>query len=164
MICTRYASAGCASGHLGYIVCRGIREAVFNALVHNNYASGIPIQMRFEEDSVFVRNSCTLPRDWTAETLMQKHKYSPFNPTIANAFSRAGFIDAWGCGFPRMLELCRELGCSAPCFTIADGCMTVRLPAARRRHSSVCRTCKPDLPEACSRPAEVMQRQGGICV
>ena len=47
-----------------------VREAVFNALIHCNWADNVPIQIRIEEDIMFISNCSMLPFGWTAETLL----------------------------------------------------------------------------------------------
>lgn len=44
-----------------------IREAVYNAIAHNCYMYGSPIQIRIEEDAMIVSNRCILPEGWTVE-------------------------------------------------------------------------------------------------
>ena len=39
--------------------------------------------------------------------LKAKHASRPFNPDVANAFFRAGMIEARGCGIELILEACR---------------------------------------------------------
>jgi ATP-dependent DNA helicase RecG len=50
----------------------------------------------------------------TSRTRLSKHSSQPFNPDVANAFFRAGMIEAWGRGIERMLEACRQGGLPAP--------------------------------------------------
>ena len=83
-----------------------MREAVFNALMHSNYDSGVPIQIRIHENLVLISNDCIFPANWTAETLMQRHRSEQYNPKIANAFFRAGYVEAWGRGIENMCKLC----------------------------------------------------------
>ena len=107
----------------------GIREAIYNALGHNNYAASIPIQIRIEDDALYISNSCILPRGWTVETLMETHKSVPFNPSIANAFYRAGYIEAWGRGIKKIVESCRELGSPDPEYMVLGNDLTVKFTA-----------------------------------
>ena len=44
------------------------------------------------------------------------HASRPFNPDIANAFFRAGEIEAWGRGIERIFTACREAGLPVPNF------------------------------------------------
>ena len=107
----------------------GVREAIYNALGHNNYAASVPIQIRIEDDAMYISNSCILPRGWTVETLMGAHKSIPFNPSIANAFYRAGYIEAWGRGIQKVQESCKKLGSPAPEYTVLGDDLTVKFTA-----------------------------------
>ena len=87
-----------------------IREAVYNALIHCNWADNIPIQIRIEDDVMYVSNSSLLPFGWTAETLLCSHASKPFNPDIANVFYRAGYIESWGRGIQKICDACKNIG------------------------------------------------------
>ena len=95
-----------------------IREAVYNAIVHKNYATQIPIQISVYNDKLYISNDCILPSGWTVETLMGKHRSKPFNPNIANGFFRAGFIETWGRGIEKICEACRNYGTKLPEYTV----------------------------------------------
>jgi len=71
-----------------------VREAVFNALIHCNWADNVPIQIRIEDDAMFVSNCSMLPFGWTVETLLGSHTSKPYNPDIARVFYRAGYIES----------------------------------------------------------------------
>lgn len=109
----------------------GVREAIYNALGHNNYAASIPIQIRIEEDAMYISNNCILPKNWTVETLMRPHKSEPFNPSIAHVFFRAGYIEAWGRGIQKICESCRELGTPEPEYTVLGDDITVKFYALK---------------------------------
>ena len=47
-------------------------------------------------------------------SLLGKHISIPYNPDIANAFFRAGFIESWGRGIEKVLAACKEYGCPTP--------------------------------------------------
>ena len=36
------------------------RQAVYNAIIHSNYAALVPIQIRIHEDAVYISNDCVL--------------------------------------------------------------------------------------------------------
>jgi len=44
---------------------------------------------------------------------MGKHPSCPFNPLLANAFFRAGYIESWGRGIEKISHECREHGIGA---------------------------------------------------
>ena len=87
---------------------QALREALLNAVVHKDYGSGIPIQISVYEYQIVVWNPGQLPQDWTLERLLGKHPSHPYNPLIANAFFRAGYIEAWGRGIEKIHRECRE--------------------------------------------------------
>ena len=104
----------------------GVREAIYNALGHNNYAASIPIQIRIEDDAMYISNNCILPKNWTVDTLMRPHKSEPFNPSIAHVFYRAGYIEAWGRGIQKICEACQELGTPDPEYRVLGDDITVK--------------------------------------
>jgi len=93
-----------------------LREAIFNAIVHRDYATGVPIQIKVFPSCVTVFNDGRLPEDWTIDNLLKKHRSRPYNPKIAYAFYRAGFIETWGRGIERITTACREAGKPDPVF------------------------------------------------
>jgi len=91
-----------------------LREAVLNALIHKDYSSGTPIQISVYPDKLMLWNPGELPLDWTVAKLKGKHPSQPFNPDVANAFFRAGMIEAWGRGIERIMEACRVANTPEP--------------------------------------------------
>lgn len=91
-----------------------LREVVLNAVIHKDYGSTTPIQISVYPDKLMLWNPGELPHDWTMAKLKGKHPSEPFNPDIANAFFRAGKIEAWGRGIERVFDACRAAGTPAP--------------------------------------------------
>ena len=106
-----------------------VREAVFNALIHCNWADNIPIQIRIEEDVMYISNSSMLPFGWTAETLMHSHSSKPFNPDIARVFYRAGYIESWGRGIQKICDACKTLGADEPEYIVHGGDIMLKFNA-----------------------------------
>jgi ATP-dependent DNA helicase RecG len=96
-----------------------LREAVLNALVHRDYAVGAPVQIRVYEDRLAIWNPAVLPEGWDLDDLLREHASIPYNPNIANAFFRAGEIEAWGRGIERIFQACRDAGSPAPQLKLA---------------------------------------------
>ena len=48
-----------------------VREAVFNALIHQDFSVGVPVQISAYKDKLYISNDCVFPANWTANTLMQ---------------------------------------------------------------------------------------------
>ena len=106
-----------------------IREAIFNALVHNCYMFGIPIQIRINEDEIIISNACSLPEGWTVQTLLETHNSAPYNPHIAKVFYLAGYIENWGRGIQKIFDTCQSLGTPQPVFNVLGNTISVRFPA-----------------------------------
>lgn len=106
-----------------------VREAVFNALIHCNWADNIPIQIRIEEDVMYISNSSMLPFGWTVETLMHSHSSKPFNPDIARVFYRAGYIESWGRGIQKICDACKTLGADEPEYIVHGGDIMLKFNA-----------------------------------
>ncbi len=94
---------------------------VLNAIVHRDYAVGAPIQIRVYPDRMDIWNPGQLPDEWSRDKLMHPHPSRPFNPDVANAFFRAGDIEAWGRGIQRVLDTCRAADMPEPELTVGSG-------------------------------------------
>ena len=106
-----------------------IREAVYNAIAHNCYMYGVPIQIKITDDAITISNSCILPEGWTVDTLMEPHESKPYNPDIASVFYRAGFIETWGQGIQKICDECRDLGADIPSYELIGTTLRIRFHA-----------------------------------
>ncbi|MBR5344237.1 MAG: putative DNA binding domain-containing protein [Clostridia bacterium] len=106
-----------------------VREAVFNAIIHNCYMFGSPIQIRVEDEAMIISNSCILPEGWTVDTLMKPHSSRPYNPDIANVFYRAGYIEHWGRGIQKICDACEEIGAEPPTYELIGNTLRVHFKA-----------------------------------
>jgi len=91
-----------------------IREALLNAVSHKDYSGGVPIQISMYSDKLIFWNEGQLPEDWTIENLSIKHPSKPYNPDIANALFRSGYIESWGRGTIKMINECIRFGIPKP--------------------------------------------------
>ena len=87
-------------------------------LSNQDFSVGVPVQISVYKDKLYISNDCVFPANWTADTLMQKHRSLPHNPDIANTFFRAGFIESWGRGIEKICNLCKEYGILEPEYTV----------------------------------------------
>jgi ATP-dependent DNA helicase RecG len=95
---------------------KALREALINAVIHKDYAGRVPIQISVYADKIMMWNEGQLPENWTVEDLLSKHSSHPYNPNVARAFFRSGYIEAWGRGIEDMTERCLNAGLPAPQF------------------------------------------------
>lgn len=106
-----------------------VREALYNALVHSRWSAGIPIQIRIEDDAMYISNECVFPSDWTMESRLQRHQSRPYNPKNARAFFRAGYIESWGRGIQKIFEVCNEYGALQPEYVVHSEDIMLKLAA-----------------------------------
>jgi ATP-dependent DNA helicase RecG len=78
------------------------------------YGMPAPAQIRVYEDKLKIWNPAVLPEGWSLTDLLGEHSSAPFNPLVANAFFRAGEIEAWGRGIERIFQACRAAGTPVP--------------------------------------------------
>jgi ATP-dependent DNA helicase RecG len=104
----------------------GIREAVYNSIMHCDYSASTPIQIRIHEDVMYIGNRCIFPAGWTVETLMAHHNSLPHNPDVANGFFRAGYVETWGRGVERICEECIKHGIPIPEYTLYPEDIVIR--------------------------------------
>ncbi|WP_236981042.1 ATP-binding protein [Membranihabitans maritimus] len=95
-----------------------IREALLNAISHKDYSGLTPIQIRVYRDKIMIWNEGHLPGDWTINNLLKSHSSRPYNPDIANAFFRSGYVESWGRGISKMTELCVARGLPKPTYLV----------------------------------------------
>ncbi len=119
LLSTKYLRAGIRYEGIGRVESfpvprNALREAVLNAVIHKDYASGATIQISVYDDKLMIWNPGQLPPDWKAEDLLEKHESKPFNPDVAHAFFRAGLVESWGRGLELILADCRRAGVPAP--------------------------------------------------
>ena len=93
-----------------------LREALLNAIAHKDYSSGIPIQISVYKDKIMFWNDGQLPENWTVENLLAKHSSKPYNPDIANAFFRVGYVESWGRGITKMKTECEKADLPIPTY------------------------------------------------
>lgn len=97
-----------------------LREAIVNALAHRDYSVPSPAYVKVFEDRVEITNPGGLPAPLTPEELKRDHPSILRNPKLANFLFLSGFIEKWGRGTNKMVELCVKQGLREPEF-IEDG-------------------------------------------
>lgn len=94
-----------------------VREALLNAIAHKDYSGCVPIQISVYNDKIIIWNEGQLPENWTVKNLLEKHASRPYNPDIANALFRSGYIESWGRGTIKIIIECKQAGIPEPVFS-----------------------------------------------
>ena len=66
-----------------------------------------------------------MPPQLTIEDLKREHSSYPRNPLIANVFYLAGFVEKWGSGTRRIVDLCKARGLPEPEYKEEQGGFSV---------------------------------------
>lgn len=102
-----------------------VREALINAISHRDYQSSASISLAVFDDRVEIWNNGNLPSMLKIQDLKKQHESYPRNELIASTFYQRGWIENWGTGTTRMLELCKENDVPEPVFKEHSGGLTV---------------------------------------
>lgn len=92
-----------------------LREALTNALCHRllDSPSG-SVGISIFDDRVEIENTGHLPNELTTETIKLPHRSYPQNPIIADALYMTAFLESWGTGVSRMVDVCKAVGLPEP--------------------------------------------------
>lgn len=97
-----------------------LREAVINAVIHRDYL-GPHTQLRVYSHKLWLWNAGQLPDKITFEKLKKAHLSCPRNELLADVFFKAGYIEAWGRGTVKIVEVCRKSRLPEPEFSELTG-------------------------------------------
>ncbi len=116
-----------------------LREAVINAVCHRDYCDSGNVQVRILDDRIEVWSPGLLPEGITIADLYRTHSSRPRNHRIAHAFFLINYIEQWGTGTLRMIELCKAEGLPEPEYDERSGAVVVtfkRAKATRKYHEA----------------------------
>ena len=97
-----------------------LREAVINAIVHNDYTSEIPPKFEFFDDRIEIISPGGLPSGITEDEYLSGKLSVLRNRNLANVFYRLGFVEIFGTGITRIKQLYEE-GLKQPDFEVESG-------------------------------------------
>ena len=121
-----------------------ITEAIINAIVHRDYASGGSVQVMLFADRLEVWNPGRLPPPLTIEKLRVPHESIPGNPLLARAMYLVKYIEQMGTGTLDMIERCGTAGLQEPEFEAA-GEFVIRIRRAALAGQPVVFTDRADV-------------------
>jgi ATP-dependent DNA helicase RecG len=91
-----------------------IREALVNAYVHRDYSNfGRNIKIGIYDDMINIVSAGGFPNTLTAHDLSEGRSEIR-NRVLARVFKALGYIEQWGSGIQRMLQVCVSAGLPAP--------------------------------------------------
>ena len=99
-----------------------LREALTNALCHRTYdALGTTVGIAIYDDRVEIENPGNFPANLTAETIKHPHDSYPRNPLIANVLYLSTYLEKWGSGVARIIEVCKQQNIPEPTYEDRGG-------------------------------------------
>ncbi len=94
-----------------------LREAIINAIVHRDYTINSTVYVEVYDDRIEIVSPGKLPPGLSIDELYsEEHRSVIRNKLIAQVFYDMGYIERYGSGTTRIMELCRENGLPEPEF------------------------------------------------
>ena len=104
-----------------------IREALVNAYVHRDYSNfGRNIKVAVYDDLVNIVSPGGLPNGLTEADLLQGRSEIR-NRVLARVFRELGYIEHWGSGLQRIIQMCEVEGLTTPEFSETGDFFDVKL-------------------------------------
>ena len=100
-----------------------LREAVINAIVHNDYTSEVPPKFEFFDDRVEITSFGSLPQGMTEKEFFEGYSV-PRNKELMRVFRDLDLVEHLGSGVPRIL---RSYG--KECFKFTENFLRMIFPA-----------------------------------
>ena len=138
-----------------------LREGVINAIVHRDYSiSGSDIKIAVFDERIEITSPGGFPKTLSVEEIYAGRSEIR-NRLLCNIFLKAGFVEQWGSGVPRMRELSRSVGLKEP--EIAEHDLFVVLSIYRRTRKALQhRTVYYDMPETETKTYRVKEEKNLI--
>ena len=103
-----------------------LREALTNSLCHRRYDDPrTSVSLAIYDDRLEIVNPGCFTNGLTPENIKDSHESFPYNQLIAQVLYLSTYLESWGSGVRRMIDLCHEQGLPEPEYQ-ADG-YTVRI-------------------------------------
>lgn len=103
-----------------------LREAVINAIVHNDYTSEIPPKFEFFDDRIEITSFGSLPQGMTEKEFFEGYSV-PRNKELMRVFRDLDLVEHLGSGIPRIL---RSYG--KECFIFTENFLRMTFPASEK--------------------------------
>jgi len=92
-----------------------LREALTNAYCHRRYDDpSASVSLAIFDDRVEITNPGYFTNGLTPENIKESHESFPYNRLIAQVLYLSTYLESWGTGVRRMIDLCHEQGLPEP--------------------------------------------------
>lgn len=105
-----------------------VREALINAICHRDYSNDTgSLYVAVYDDRIEIWNPGKLMKGITLKDLKRPHASHRRNKIIADVFYSRGFIERWGMGIKKMMDICKDVGLPPPKFSEYSGGFAIEL-------------------------------------
>lgn len=105
-----------------------LREAVINAIVHNDYSREVPPKFEIFANRVEITSACALPEGLTQAEFFEGYSI-PRNKELMRVFKDLEMVEHLGSGLPRITEFY-----GPECFRFTDNFLRITFAASRPVH------------------------------
>lgn len=102
-----------------------LREAVINAIVHNDYTREVPPKFEIFADRIELTSACALPEGLTQAEFFEGYSL-PRNKELMRVFRDLEMVEHLGSGLPRITEFY-----GPECFHFTENFLRITFPASR---------------------------------
>lgn len=113
------------------IPAEALREALINALCHRQFEKyNLTPSIAIYDDRIEIENPGVLPPQLTTESIKQPHNSYPYNPIMADVLFKTTFLENWGTGAKRIMDVCKQHDVEEPTWNVNGGfiCVTFKRP------------------------------------
>ena len=108
------------------IPAEAMREALINALCHREYGNPrASVSLAIYADRIEIVNPGRFPAQLTPESIKLQHESYPYNLKIAQVLYQTTYLESWGAGVRRMMDLCEAQHVAAPEYKVGDNSVTI---------------------------------------
>ena len=116
-----------------------LREAVINAIVHNDYTSEVPPKFEFFDDRIEITSFGSLPQGMTEKEFFEGYSI-PRNKELMRVFRDLDLVEHLGSGIPRILRCYGK-----ECFKFTENFLRMTFPALEKTTPQVTPQVTPPL-------------------
>ena len=103
-----------------------LREALTNALCHRDYVNPrTSVSLAVYADRIEIVNPGRFPSQLTPESIKLQHESFPYNLKIAQVLYQTTYLESWGSGVRRMIDLCEAQNIANPEYILGENTVTI---------------------------------------
>lgn len=103
-----------------------LREALINALCHRWWElHNLTISIAIYDDRIEIASPGSFPRQITPQNIKEPHESYPHNLKVAEALYKCKYLENWGSGALRIMDVCKQHKVDEPLWYNENGFVTI---------------------------------------